>query len=205
MKKDVRNKILIDLVAKYQEERDPVIFSKILEKTDKLLLHIIYKCIRKWPYLRQEDMQDLYQTAIIGLYKATSGISVYKRKEEKKELKDKWIVARIVGYVKAEIRQTYSNYNRRILGSSVLEDKCIFEENVSKNLEHEDYMRKLNEYVGSEIISKQDYRILVNHFVEELTYKIIGEQEGLSRAAICVRVKKALGKLRRAFKRDGIE
>lgn len=203
MKENEQNKILVDLVTKYREKRDPVIFSKILEETDKLLLNTVYKCIKKWPYLRRVELQDLYQTAILGLYKAISGVHIYKRKIVRK--KEDKPIARIVGYVKAEIKQVYSNYNRRVLGSSVLEDKCVFEESVSKNLEHEDYMRKLNEYVKSGIVTEQDYSILVRHFADEMTYKIIGEQERLSRAAICVRVKKAIAKLRRAFKRDGIE
>lgn len=204
MEKNNRNKVLTGLVDRYREKRDPIIFDKILKATDLLLLSVIYKCVKKWPYLKQVGLQDLYQTAILGLYKAISGIQIYKRRVRKDKLKDK-IVARIVGYIKAEIKQTYSYYNRKVLNFSALEDKCIFEESVSKNLEHEDCMRKLNEYVKSGVVTEQDYGILLKHFVGEMTYKTIGEEEGLSKTAICVRVKKAIEKLRRAFKRDGIE
>lgn len=59
-----------DLVKKYQETKDISIRDLLLAKFDKYLLHVIYGVRKRYIYLRGEELQGLYHTAVLGFYKA---------------------------------------------------------------------------------------------------------------------------------------
>lgn len=59
-----------DLIKKYQEIKDTYTRDLLLAKFDKYLLHVVYALRKRYVYLRGEDLQGLYHTAVLGFYKA---------------------------------------------------------------------------------------------------------------------------------------
>jgi RNA polymerase sigma factor (sigma-70 family) len=193
----IQNQILKDLVLEYQNSKSGILFHKILKRVDKLIVYIIYKYRKTLPYLQSEDIRDLYQASVIGISKALK-----LNLPENDETGDK-LIARIIGYIKAEIRQEYPDHKHEVASlDSVpdLDSKFMSPDLVSKNLEIQDDINKLMKLVEKGVVSKQDFRILTKKFVEKKSYTVIGEEEGLHRTTVALRIKNALKKIRREFK-----
>lgn len=89
----------LPLIAKYRDTRDAKIFSTLLAKFDMLLLRSVYQLRKKYEQIRDEELQELYHLAIIGMSKALLKIP---RHEVPRKI-PMWICA----YVEAAIVKAY--------------------------------------------------------------------------------------------------
>lgn len=217
---------LKQLALEYAGSKDPIIFMKIIRHTERFLLRTIYRARRVKPYLKKAEMQDLYQTAIIGLHKALLKVD---RNEPGSKL-----LYKISRYVGNEI----SNYNRAtykltfllrkedisfqvhldrsckdkstwLYASDVsinqLAEKLVETTPVYKNLELEDIRECFSKMLEEEVINLEELKMISMRFVEGMYYKDIAKQFGLSRITVSKRITKALNRLRYEFRRRGWE
>jgi len=212
--------VLKELALEFVNSKDPSILEKIIKKVDKLLFYTIYKARRSKPYLKKVELQDLYQTAIIGLYRA-----LLKVKEDEPGSK---LVYKIGRYTGNEIAKDYKRTDKVTFPFSIadvdfqvhlysvdmpqswkhisqIEDKLVEDTLVYKNLEMKFIRERFLKLIEEEIISFEEFEMLVLRFVEGMTYTDIARQFGTSQVTISKKIGDALNRLRYEFRRRGWE
>jgi RNA polymerase sigma factor (sigma-70 family) len=190
---EVRHNTLRDLVSKYNNEIDAnikkEIFQKILFKVDRLLIYTIIKYKGQKEFELVDD-QDLYNTSIIGLYKAIDGV--------KDDYPGTKLVVRIMSYVKEGIRLTY--LGRRIdmkrVDFQTIERNLISPNNGIADAENKEIIEKVYKIFDSGIICRHDLNMLINHIINGLSYSEIARRLGLHYTTVSKRIKNVLRILR---------
>jgi len=100
-----------DLIVNYQETKNTKALDLLLARFDKYILYVLYDLKRRYSYLYNEEMSELYQTGLLGFYK---GIKAFKT-----HLDPTMVLLVVKAYIKSEIKQTYAYKNREIVGSLV--------------------------------------------------------------------------------------
>lgn len=95
----LRHEILAGLFEEYRQNRDGISFAKILKRVDLLLLRTIHRYTAYRPHLEKVSFWDLYQTSVVGLGRAILSGKPTEAPEK--------TTARIVSYVKGELKKTY--------------------------------------------------------------------------------------------------
>jgi RNA polymerase sigma factor (sigma-70 family) len=97
------------LIANYQITKNTKSLDLLLARFDKYILYVLYDLKRRYSYLFTEEMEELYQTGVLGFYK---GIRAFKL-----HLDPSMILLVIKAYIKCEIKQTYAYKNKEITGN----------------------------------------------------------------------------------------
>jgi len=212
--------ILKELALKFVSSKDPLIFAKIVKRVEKLLLYTIYKARRTKPYLKKVELQDLYQTAVIGLYRALLKVKedepgsklVYKitryvgneiAKDNKRT--DKITVPYSIADVAFQVHLYFTDMPQFQEHISQIENKLVEDAVVYKNLEMEFIRERFSKLLEDEVLSFEEFEMLVMHFVDNKTYKDIAKQFGYSHVTVSKRTNNTLNKLRFEFRRRGWE
>jgi len=182
----LRQQIIKQLMLEYQKNPTSVLFAKILKRTDKLLLHIVHNLLSTKPHLQEIDIEELYHEAINGLGKAALTI---KEKDQ-----DRYVPARIVAYVKAEIRSAYPYHPKEI----PLKNKDIKNLNCSSKTEMLGDLIDLEKLLLKLTYEEQD--LLSKRFFLCLSYKKLGLLFHVTPGAMWQRVQLILTKLKEGFK-----
>lgn len=191
----VGTEVLKDLILQYKQSKDNRVFEQILSRVDKLIEYEVFLLRQKCPHLRREDKQDLYQTAILGLYTAINYVNVIDPPEI--------VLAKLVVYMKGEIKKTYL---RGIITCGSPEN-LGFSENADFNeIEYNEIMEVLKGLVDRGVIEKRDLDFLEMKFSLELTLKEISQLSDPHVTEECIRkrIQKTLNKIRYEFRRMGI-
>jgi len=191
----VGTEVLKDLILQYKQSKDNRVFEQILSRVDKLIEYEVFLLRQKCPHLRREDKQDLYQTAILGLYTAINYVNVIDPPEI--------VLAKLVVYMKGEIKKTYL---RGIITCGFPEN-LGFSENADFNeIEYNEIMEVLKGLVDRGVIEKRDLDFLEMKFSLELTLKEISQLSDPHVTEECIRkrIQKTLNKIRYEFRRMGI-
>lgn len=165
--------VIKDLVMEYQIARDPVCFSKILKRTDRLLLSTIHKHVRR-RNLRKVDLRDLYHSAIVGLGRAALT-------SPENETPDK-VIARIIAYVRLEIDNDHWKRHKPSDDKQVpfeildTEDFSLLDEDIEKTAEFELLVKLLSEAVLEKALTSQEISLFSARFLRGKGYKAIGEE-----------------------------
>ena len=101
-----QQEVLPKLVKEYQETGSKKAFEGILKRVDNLIISSLNKYDRYFPYLQRVDFDSKYQTALVGLGKAL----VSTRPEEDGGK----ITARILAYIKSELKQSIKRLKKMI-------------------------------------------------------------------------------------------
>ncbi len=99
MAAQLRYNRLKELVTNYNETKNSVVFAKIIAHTDHLIVYVIKRLLKYQKYLYSVEVQDLYNSAVIGLHKAI----ISSKKNESGNI----IGMRIMAYVKRQISTDY--------------------------------------------------------------------------------------------------
>jgi len=212
--------ILKELALEFAKNKDPLIFAKIAARVEKLLFYTIHKNRRAKPYLKKVELEDLYQTAIIGLYRA-----LLKVKEDEPGSK---LVYKIIRYVGNEIAKCAKRKDKITFPFSIakvafqvhlysvdmpqswnfvnqIENILVENTLVYKNLEMEFVRERFLKLIEEETISVEEFEMLVMRFVDDMTYNDIAKQVGGSYVTVSKRIKDTLNKLRYEFRRRNWE
>jgi len=184
-------KIIQNLMLRYRAEKEEFVFKQILERIDDILVGMVCK-IAKIYYFTEPNIQDLYQCAIIGLYKTIDSI---------KESDDpNYVLNRVYVYVRKEVFQEYGE--KKILSFDTMTDRsktgelCPPEEGMIR----EERIQFLTSLIVQGIINKDDLDLLVLRFVEGKSIRqIVQENEdrwGRHRSTVKKRIEKLLIKVK---------
>ena len=177
-----------ELIAKYQKDKDADSFNILLAKFDRYILYVIYEMKKSYPYLQNEDMQELYHTGILGFSK---GITAFKL-----HLDVSMIILVIKAYIKSEIKQTYAYKNKELscnlsFASSLIADPLAELNNI---------LVKEKIFSSSELTDDEKEMIHLRFF-EGKDVKDIAQKQGVKpttmfkrMSKLLVRVKKIVGK-----------
>lgn len=94
------------MIGSYQKDQNSEILSLLLAKFDKYILYVLYEMKKSYSYLKNEEMQELYHTGIIGFCKGVKAFKLY--------LDVSMILLVIKAYIKSEIKQTYAYKNKEM-------------------------------------------------------------------------------------------
>jgi len=212
--------LLKDLALEFISNRNQSTFIAIVLKVDKFLLYSIYKARLCKPYLKKVELQDLYQDAIVGLYKA---LLKFKKEEPGSKL-----LYKIQRYISNEIVLHYKRTDKIVFPFEVAEvvfqvhlyfsdmasqgtyikqlrDKLSEEILPYKNLEQEFTRERFAKLIEEDVISSEEFMMLTMRFVDDMRYKNIAKQFGCSGATVSRRIESALNRLRYEFRRRGWE
>jgi len=186
---NTRSNILRELVTEYksyeesEQSKRNVVFSRILCRLDKLLISRVLKLKRIRRGLWHVDAQDLYQTAIVGLYR---GINSAKDCDNGNRIQ-----ARILSYVNEEVRKTYLGRKRIMvtIDPQVISSMELCE-CVEFQIEGSEIIAKVLEMVEKQEVSRADFNMLIENSVNGKSYSEIGRKLGLHYTTVSKRIKK---------------
>lgn len=190
--------ILKRLCLQYQQTHDKVIFERIIERVDNLIIYVTLSFYYKYRFVEKPDLQDLYQIGILGLYKAV---------ETMREQDDACLVpARIIFYIKSEIIQSYSfeRKEKEVVRSFCVKERCTSDEENFREMESEDIQKIFSNLISNGIISQKDYNLLIVRFVEEMPIDEIVRtgKYGKHWRTVNRKIQRILGKIRNVINQD---
>lgn len=193
MSNDVRAGVIRDLVTQYKngdQEQRRVAFTLILARVDRLLMSVCLK-MKSWHHqLKEIETQDLYQTAIISLYRAIDSVKETDTGEK--------IQARIQSYVKEEIRKAHIGRKHQInpvdmnlIKELVLADRPEFDPTDIRDL-YENIWALID--LGD--VPRDDFNLLIEHEINGLTYMEMAKIHGVHYTTISNRIRRLKNTLR---------
>lgn len=182
---EYKHKILKDFVTLWKSgENKEFYFKKILERIDKLIVYKVGKLTLQYAVLLNVESQDLYNTAILGVYRALDSV---------KDTDDgARIQARILSYIKEEIRKTYMQHRKEIVTNSLTgkEDNMASKEPEFTSLECDELKDTVNELIANFKMPKEDFEIFVEHTINNVSYKEIAKKLRIHYTTVANRIKK---------------
>jgi RNA polymerase sigma factor (sigma-70 family) len=186
--------ILKSLVLIYQETKEPLIFAKILRRIDRLVISVVYKCKLKYYQLHKVQFSDLYQAAIIGIYR---GIETAKEKES-----CDIIQARLISYMILEIKSEYVTKTKKL--SSLEKNKFIPGESVYNHLQIQNSLDFINKLVVSGQVDKKGFELVKLRYLDGMKVKDIAEFLNSTSPFVSQKIQDTLAQIRVAFRLQGI-
>lgn len=184
----IATEVLRDLVTGYQhadnETSKSRAFERILARVDRLLIAKAVQMQRQRRQLDGIDTQDLYQCAVVGLYRALSGVKDQHSGDN--------IQARIIAYAKEEIRKTYLGKKRQMFTVDPDTMVDIHDENVPEftRVEVNELISGINQMLDEKDINRGDFDMLVDNSVNGLSFSEIGRRRHLHYTTVSGRVKR---------------
>lgn len=199
MKELLSHQVLKELVFKFRETRYQSIFCKILTRIDGLIVYVIYKFVAKRPQFRNANFQELYNSAILGLYR---GIDTAKEGESGALLQ-----ARLIAYMKSEMSNFCNRDNEKSNITSLydLGNTSISEETVYHNLEMEFLRERYQRFIDDGIIDSTDWKLLNMRFVDGMKIKDIAEVMQCHKDTVRRKIKNSLNRIRWELRRRKLE
>lgn len=176
-------KVLRELVTEYQKTPSEVLFSKILKRTDKLVLNSIHKHLKRRPELRDINFEDLYHVGIIGLGRAIKTALPTEPGHK--------ITARIVAYIRATIDKEYPNYKCKKWNNLLsFEDdekigyiyqfQNVTDDHIFESIDAEFLLTAIKELLQDKLITQEGLNIVFEKAVKEKSYTKISKEKGRS-------------------------
>jgi len=205
MRKDIEKLILEDptlynlglaecknLVLEYQKTKDPKIFSTLLARFEGTLVKTITECKKKIRYLRNEPLQELYHTSIIGFTKAIISFP--------ENFYAELLPKRIHSYIMGELKQVYKyKINEIDIGKTselMGELQKISDKNYLKELDE----LSVNMLMSSNLLNEKEKEELKERYLNNLELKEIAKKEKCVVSTIHFHLKKIINKLQEKLK-----
>lgn len=175
--------VIKDLVMQYQKNPTPELFERILKRVDNLVLKTVNIARSLCPHLLAEDPDDLYQTAIMGLYPA---ITTTKEDED-----PYYVVARLIAYMKCELKK---GYPYKVLAPGFLEEQEEFtsDDDIFKNLNYENLLEILNKFVEENLVSSDELDFIKMRYMQDMSCEEISKVSGISTGTVREKIEKAI-------------
>jgi DNA-directed RNA polymerase specialized sigma24 family protein len=194
---ELRHEVLKSLAMEWQAETDTtkkdMVFKKILVRVDKLLVHIANKLKGYRRELQDVDDQELYQTAILGLYR---GIASVKPNDPGRR-----VVARIISYVKEEIRKNFlvqrGPKNRISLDEMTFEVEAKTQTSVTSAMEVEEISSAIQKLVDTYVLPQGDVDMFLKHTIEGVPFNALAKGAGIHETTAARRVHSVRNEIRK--------
>lgn len=188
--------LLKELALEFVETKNPNIFTEIIKKVDRLLLYTIHKARKRRYHLKNVALQDLYHSAIVGLYRA-----LLKVKADEPGSK---IITKIVRYVTNEIVKDNKRSKEKSFALSD-EDKLVDNTLVYKDLEMEFIRERFWKLIDDDVISLEEFEMIVMRFINDMTLEEIAAQFGNSKDTVSKTIENVLHRMKYEFTKRGWE
>jgi len=195
-------KILKDLILEYKKESNERFFLLILQRVDRMLVEIINKISRIYYFndSNPQILQDMYQTAIIGLRNSIISFSPDKKESS--------IPIWIFLHVRNEIFKIYGVRKFNIPRYLYTHPDCIEKSNIDSGLIQEDIRKIIEDLITSKKITKEEIQLINLTCIEEKSISDIlrtfGDRWG-SRIRIVETIERVSRILKRKFEEKGFE
>jgi len=186
---DIINDRVKELILRYKKLRTQVHFEEILTVVDNLVLKIVHKSRKKAYYIKHISIADLYQTAIIALYKAIEKIP----DDEDSNKIPAWISA----YILADIRKTYHYLTRETFSTD--KDPEYLGRLHSFYMFDQFMLFDVQDFFKRKIITSLEYESIKKHYFEGKRFSEIGKSENkrVKGSVVQNRIQRAFPKMRK--------
>ena len=178
------------MMLDYKLSQNPADFVPILQMVDKFVISTMYMLhYRLHQLIGREDPQELYQLAIIALYKACNSM--------KPETKDLDMRPRIISYIKEEFKNTFRKGRREFAMSTLaatIDPPYI--DDTFKKLGLEDFKEQVAKLLRTEILDHVDFAMACSYFGFGHSQGKISEEYKVSTYMVKKRIDRALEVLR---------
>jgi hypothetical protein len=184
----IRHEVLKEMVTEWKNatsvETRKKLFHKILAKIDKLLIYTVSVCVRNNKRLIDENRQELYHTAIIGLHRA---IETAKDGDDGARIQ-----ARIMSYVKEEIRKTFLKHKNVVSTVSIetVEEDLTSKQPEFTDIEVSEVCGKIDDLISCGDISWDDYNMMIDNIIKGIPYSKIARERHLHYTTVSRRIRK---------------
>lgn len=181
----VSNEVLRDLVVQYQKTVDSDVFTSILKRVDRLVYRVAHQ-LRHHPmfrYLRTESIDDLYQTGVIGIYKAVLRIPC----DEDPDRVPAWFVS----YIKNEILTSFPRPHP-VSVSSLEEVWCPVEDDPCRENPSQCLEGVFKRMLEDQVVTPEEVELLTLHRIQGISLDAIGAMKGVCGDTISSRIHGAL-------------
>jgi len=187
-------KIIQNLMIKYKETKEEYLFEQLLDRIDDRLIGMVYK-IAKLYYFNSPNIQDLYQCAIIGVYKAIDSITPMDDSN--------YIMRRIYVYARKEVFQEYKE--KKMVELDVLMDLVDLPELAEyappdAGLIKEERIAFFRKLLSKKIITQEDLNLLILRYVDNRSIRSIVKEKstwGKTRSTVTKRIDNILKVIRK--------
>jgi len=178
------------MMLTYKVSQDPKDFVFILQMVDKFIISTMYMLKYKLHHLiGREDPQELYQLAIIALYKACNSM--------KPETKDLDMRPRIISYIKEEFKNTFRKGRKEFAMSTLATAiEPVYMDDTFKKLCLCDFKEQVAQFFKLELLDPVDFAIVCSHFGFDHSYNAISKEYKISTYMVKRRVNRAMAVLR---------
>lgn len=184
------------LIKAYQENKDIYTRDLLLAKFDKYLAHVIYDLRKKYSYLRGEDLQGLYHTAVLGFYKA---IEVFEC-----TLPPEMIFFVVRSYVRNELDIFYAYKVKEQVCADIIVRFDDLELGHTDNEVKKFYKQiSTNLLLSHPSLKLAEKTLLEGLYCQGFTRKELAKLSGFTEPTVALHLKNALKKLRKILKRTG--
>jgi len=187
-----------ELMLEYQKTRDPELFSLLLAKFDKYIIHLVHKFKKSYEILENEGLQELYHTAILGFHKALMGM--------KEKHQPEYMFLFFTAFVKYELRRAYEYKVREVSYEAALTEAKTTE---GTHLAHkmEDMITEfditiMREVLNSQVLTEADKIYVELRYKKGMTYGEIGKVLVITDTQAHNRGRNLLRKIRKIFRKD---
>ena len=176
-------------VLSYQQTKEAKYFHNLLARFDRYILYVLYEMRKTNFYLRNEEMQELYHTGILGFHK---GLCAFKP-----HLDPFFLILVIKAYIKSEVKQTYSYKSRE---SGIESVPVLFEES--------EIARELDIFMLFELLetslefTPRDRQLVHMRFKEDKSVEVIAEHFDITEIAVYKQLGKIIDKLKKTLHRE---
>lgn len=189
--------VIKELVLEYRENPDPALFEKILYKVDNLVLKVVNVSRTVCPHLLNEDIDDIYEAAIIGLYNALRTV----KKEESSGI----TYARLIAYMRCSIKKEFPQKSLPDLYLSSQIKSQMGRPVEHLELEFEFISEILQDLVAKEVIAQQDLDLVLDRYLQGADCKDLAIKYQCSVSKIRKQLKDILQIVRHQLRMRGIE
>jgi len=199
MEEELVHQILKELVFEYKKNKDPKVFETLLGRIDDLIVYVVLKFVHGNPQFNNIELQDFYQSAIVGLYK---GIDSAIEKESGAILQ-----ARLIAYIKSEMLAFCRKLNEKpaFVEFYKSKDTVVPEESVYRDIESEFLAKRYQKLIDNKVISSEEYRLLILRYADRMKIKDIAVEIKRSTSFVRRRLRDSLNRIRYTLRRKGFE
>jgi len=189
---DIPKKVVQELALQFQETNDGAVFERILMRVDRLCQWVMHTEVRQWAHLRSEDPQDIYQAALIGLYRGVARIRTDDTPNH--------AIFKLTAYMRCEIRKEFPQ-NRNKYGTT---KEPIDETSVYRALDSQCLDEVFHSLIKLGIINEMEYNFLCQRFIHKQPWKTIALSAEMNIDCVKQMVYAARNRMRHCLRRRGI-
>lgn len=189
--------VLKELSDEYRKTRNNATFEQIIVRVDRLLIRTINRMCAYNKTVKNADRQELYHTAILGLYRALMATPINYNGER--------LCQQIVSYVMAEIRKEYIVPAKQRARDIPLDTENLPEEIVTSgddtftNVEVSLLKDELDGLVERGLLRRQDVDLIYDYYGNGLTYSQLSDKYHSNKSNMARRVKSIVLIVRQSY------